>query len=185
MRQVSSSRVRKESNTWETCPMTDLTLEIACRQWPKFLQIPFCLQLDTSRFEMLYCWFASLFCHLLVFPAEKVWYHTALVCPSGNPCVIYIIYPNAGSHEVAVHEMTALGCVCNPCQWHVHTIAVVQSVKSPLLHWYGRFLVHQTVHYKLISLLIKHRKSLCYLPRAILALLSLELGLPLLDTWHW
>jgi len=37
--------VRKESNTWATHLLTDLTLWVADRWRPRFSQIPFCLQL--------------------------------------------------------------------------------------------------------------------------------------------
>jgi len=57
---VSSPRVESavgnESKATTTHPLTDLTLQVAGRQWPKFSKIPFCLQLmDTPNFEVLYC----------------------------------------------------------------------------------------------------------------------------------
>jgi len=49
----------KKSNAWATHPLTDLTPEVAGRWTPGFFADPVCLQLmDTSCFEVLYCWFA-------------------------------------------------------------------------------------------------------------------------------
>jgi len=84
---------------------------------------------------LICAWLASLFCHLLTFPAEKVWYH--------RPSVVYTVYPDAKSHEVAVDKTTAWGCMCHPCKGHAHTIAVVQSVETPLFHWYSVFWLRQ------------------------------------------
>jgi len=133
--------VGKESNAWTTHPLLDLTLKAAGRWKPRFSQITFGLQLmDTLCFKVLYLlicsWIIGLFCHLLAFPAEKVWHHTVSVypsdSPSDSPCIIYIVCPDVGSHEVAVHKTTASGRMCCPCERH--TIEVMQSVETPLFH---------------------------------------------------
>jgi len=59
---------------------------------------------------LLICaWITSLFCHLVAFPAVSVY-------PLDSRCIVYIVYPDAGSHEAAVHKTTALRCVCHPCE---------------------------------------------------------------------
>jgi len=84
---------------------------------------------------LIYTWIASLFCHLLAFPAEKVWYHTVSVYPSDSPCIVYIVYLDAGSHEVAVHKTTASGCVSSMQmpRPHYRSCAVCRNASIPLV----------------------------------------------------
>jgi len=95
--------VGKEFNTF----VADLTLNVSC--WQMVAQI-FANNFSppTRRYLVLriivlpiYTQIASLSCHLLALPSEKVWYHIASVYPSDSPCIVCTVYPDAGSHEVA------------------------------------------------------------------------------------
>jgi len=130
---LESRPMRVQHIRWQ-----DLTLEVADRWRPRFLQITFSLQLtDTSCFEVLYCWFVLSVAR--VFPAEKVWYHTVSMYPSDNPCIVYTGYLDAGSHEVVVHKMTASECMssmqmtCPDCPHH-HSCTGCRNT-SILLVW--------------------------------------------------